>query len=101
MLKSTTATDRSDQTTRWARTAADDALLIENSVVSPFGLLRSTSKYGRSSVAAGTASMVQMTADAGGTENSRAENASRSTVRRISHLPFFGSSPAGSGGRGT
>ncbi len=39
-----------------------DALLTENRVVTPFGLSRSTSKYGSSRVAAGTSSMVQITA---------------------------------------
>src|SRR5260370_4385749 len=65
MLKSSTGTDRSDQITTWTRIAVAEALLTENSVVNPFGLLRSTSKYGSSSVAAGTASIVQITAAAG------------------------------------
>src|SRR5215510_13213689 len=64
MLKSRTGTERSDQTTTWARTAVADALLTENRVVTPFGLSRSTSKYGSNSVAAGTSSIVQMTATA-------------------------------------
>src|SRR5438270_4126052 len=65
MLKSRTGTERSDQITTWTSAAVAEALLTENSVVNPFGLLRSTSKYGNSSVAAGTASMVQITADIG------------------------------------
>src|SRR6185295_13802392 len=65
MLKSSTGTDRSDQTTTWARMAVAEALLIENRVVTPFTLSRSTSKYGRRRVAAGTSSTEQMTALAG------------------------------------
>src|SRR4030095_6115963 len=64
MLKSRTGTDRSDHTTTWARAAVAEALLIENRVVTPLGVVRSTSKYGSSSVAAGTSSMVQITASA-------------------------------------
>src|SRR4030095_7622650 len=62
MLKSSTGTDRSDHTTTWARIAVAEALLTENRVVTPLALDKSTSKYGSSSVAAGTSSMVQMTA---------------------------------------
>src|SRR3954463_9296253 len=63
-----------------------EALFTENRVVSPFGLLRSTSKYGSSSVAAGETSMLQMIADAGTAKASRPESAPRNTVRFISHL---------------
>src|SRR5262245_31063650 len=65
MLKSRTGTERSDQTTTWARMAVADALLTENRVVTPFGLSRSTSKYGSSKVAPGTSSIVQRTAQTG------------------------------------
>ncbi len=60
MLKSNVGTDRSDHKTTWARTAVADALLIENRVLIPFGLFRSTSKYGSNRVAAGTSSIVQI-----------------------------------------
>src|SRR5579862_6779778 len=80
MLKSSTGTDRSDHTTTCTRTAVAEALLTENSVVNPFGLLRSTSKYGNSSVAAGTASMVQMTAPAWPPRASRPKRARLSAV---------------------
>ena len=43
-----------------ASTAVAEALLIENRVLTPFGLFRSTSKYGSSRVAAGTSSIVSM-----------------------------------------
>src|SRR5262249_8487808 len=62
MLKSSTGTERSVQMTTWTSTAVAEALLTENSVVNAFGLLRSTSKYGSSKVAAGTSSIVQITA---------------------------------------
>src|SRR6202035_5895431 len=65
MLKSRTGTDRSDHTTTWARIAVAEALFTENRVVIPFPFARSTSKYGNSKVAAGTSSIVQMTAPAG------------------------------------
>src|SRR6202023_3553926 len=77
MLKSRTGTDRSDQITTWTRIAVAEALLTENKVVNPFGLLRSTSKYGSSSVAAGTSSIVQMTAAAGLETANSATTASR------------------------
>src|SRR6185295_12546368 len=80
MLKSRTGTDRSDQTTTWAKAAVADALLIENRVVTPFGLLRSTSKYGSSSVAAGTSSMVQITASAWPPRAKRPKRARHSAV---------------------
>src|SRR6185436_20438801 len=60
MLKSNVGTERSDHRTTWARMAVAEALLIENRVLMPSALFRSTSKYGRSSVAAGESSMVQM-----------------------------------------
>src|SRR5436305_10511427 len=80
MLKSRTGTERSDQTTTWARTAVAEALLMENRVVSPFGLPRSTSKYGSSSVAAGTSSIVQITASAWPPRASRPKRARHSAV---------------------
>src|SRR6185436_8397298 len=76
MLKSRTGTERSDQTTTWARMAVADALLIENRVVTPFGSSRATSKYGRSRVAAGTSSIVQINALAG-TLNARTARSTR------------------------
>ncbi len=65
MLKSSTGTERSDQTTTCASTAVAEALLTENRVPWPHWFPRSTSKYGSSSVAAGTSSTVQITARAG------------------------------------
>jgi hypothetical protein len=47
-----------------ATAAEAEALLTENRVVIPPELVRSTSKYGTSSVAAGTSSMVQSSATA-------------------------------------
>ena len=41
-MKSSTGTDRSDQTTTWTRTALAEALLIENRVSLPVVLPRST-----------------------------------------------------------
>src|SRR5947208_10607599 len=93
MLKSSTGTDRSDHTVTCASTAVAEALLIENSVVNPFGLLRSTSKYGRSSVAAGTASMVQMTAPAGTTAPMPHSRNTPGTSRFISLPPCLGKQP--------
>src|SRR5580693_6041998 len=93
MLKSSTGTERSDQMTTWTRTAVAEALLTENRVVSPFGSLRSTSKYGSSSVAAGTSSMVQMTAEAGAaTANSEVTASSSTTIRTAR---FISSPPCG------
>src|ERR1700743_760365 len=83
MLKSRTGTDRSDHTTTWARTAVADALLTENRVVNPLGLLRSTSKYGSSSVAAGTASSVQITAETGAAAASNPTNTRPRATRAI------------------
>src|SRR5580693_1133086 len=95
MLKSSTGTERSDQMTTWTRTAVADALLTENSVVNPFGSLRSTSKYGSSSVAAGTSSIVQMTADAGATRASNPTNTRRQLVTRAikPSFPHLGQPP--------
>ena len=45
------------QTVTLARTAVADALLTEKMVLMPWPLSRSTSKYGRSSVAAGLLEM--------------------------------------------
>src|SRR5258708_25517680 len=84
MLKSSTGTDRSDQSTTCTSTAVAEALLTENSVVSPFGVLRSTSKYGSSSVAAGTASMAQITALAGAATDSNPANTRPIAIRDIS-----------------
>src|ERR1700730_6740931 len=80
MLKSSTGTDRSDHMTTWTSTAVAEALLTENRVVSPVGLFRSTSKYGSSSVAAGTASMVQIVATAWPPRASRPMRARLSAV---------------------
>src|ERR1700730_2840638 len=91
MLKSSTGTERSDQMTTWTRIAVAEALLTENKVVNPFGLLRSTSKYGSSSVAAGTSSMVQMTADAGATRASNPTNRRQLETRAIKpSFPLLG-----------
>src|SRR6185295_13147716 len=84
MLKSSTGTDRSDQTTTWARMAVADALLIENRVVTPFGSSRATSKYGRRRVAAGTSSIVQINATACPPRARRANRARHRTVFFIS-----------------
>src|SRR6478672_5678389 len=65
MLKSSTGTERSDHTTTCASTAVAEALLTENTVSIPHMLSRSTSKYGSRRVAAGTASIVQITARPG------------------------------------
>src|ERR1700741_1575637 len=80
MLKSRTGTERSDQTTTWARMAVADALLIENRVVTPFGSSRATSKYGRRRVAAGTSSTVQISAKACPPRARRASRARQSAV---------------------
>src|SRR6185436_14202238 len=80
MLKSRTGTERSDQTTTWARMAVADALLIENRVVTPFGSSRATSKYGRRRVAAGTSSIVQINATAWPPKASRAKSVRQRTV---------------------
>src|SRR5579864_607534 len=88
MLKSSTGTDRSDQTTMCTRMAVAEALLTENSVVNPFGLLRSTSKYGSSSVAAGTASMVQITACAGAATDSNPTNTRPIATRAMCGPPL-------------
>src|SRR6476619_4598161 len=87
MLKSRTGTERSDQTTTWARTAVADALLTENRVVTPFGLSRSTSKYGSNRVAAGTSSIVQISAVAGPVVRTKQNDANRSC------LPSMGGPP--------
>src|SRR6185436_11862775 len=84
MLKSRTGTERSDQTTTWARMAVADALLIENRVVTPFGSSRATSKYGRRRVAAGTSSIVQINATACPPRARRASRARQSAVLFIS-----------------
>src|SRR5688500_1788806 len=52
------------------------ALLTEKIVLTPFGSSRATSKYGRSKVAAGTLSMVPISARAGGPEAARASRSS-------------------------
>src|SRR6185295_10707669 len=64
MLKSRTGTERSDHRTTCAMTAVAFELLTENVVLTPFGRFRSTSKYGRRRVAAGTSSTVQVVAPA-------------------------------------
>src|SRR5713226_3502144 len=89
MLKSSTGTDRSDQSTTCTSTAVAEALLTENSVVNPFGLFRSTSKYGSSSVAAGTASMVQITAVAGAPTDSNPANTRPIAIRDMSGPPLL------------
>src|SRR5258707_10762 len=89
MLKSRTGTDRSDQITTWTKMAVAEALLTENSVVNPFGLLRSTSKYGSSNVAAGTASMVQITALAGAATDSNPANTRPIAIRAMSGPPLL------------
>src|SRR5262245_60753230 len=87
MLKSRTGTDRSDQTTTWARMAVIEALLTENRVVTPFGSLHGeTSKYGSSSVAAGTSSIVQISAEAEPANPSRHSRARQQAVRFIATL---------------
>src|SRR3954468_3500319 len=87
MLKARTGTDRSLQSVMWASTATFEELFTENSVVSPFGSLRSTSKYGSSSVAAGATSTLQRAADAGTAEAAtRNESAPRKTRHFISNL---------------
>src|SRR5258708_3515894 len=88
MLKSRTGTDRSDQITTWTRIAVAEALLTENSVVNPFGLLRSTSKYGSSNVAAGTASTVQITAAAGAAASTNPAITRPRARRAMSRPPF-------------
>src|SRR4051812_22016894 len=62
MLKPRTATERSDQTVTCARTAWGDELLTDNRVVWPLKLLRSTSKNGSSSVAAGSGAVLRVVA---------------------------------------
>src|SRR3954462_6820106 len=87
MLKARTGTDRSLQSVMWASTATLEELFTENRVVSPFGSLRSTSKYGSSSVAAGATSTLQSAADAGTAEAiTRKEKTPRNTRFFISHL---------------
>src|SRR3954447_1888033 len=86
MLKASTGTDRSLQIVTWASTAWADELFTETSVVSPFGLLRSTSKYGSSSVAAGETSMLQRVACAG-TARTMSESTARSTRHFINAPP--------------
>ncbi len=53
-MKSSECCDQSVQSVTWTSVAEAEALLIENSVVTP--LLRSTSKYGRRSVEPGAVS---------------------------------------------
>src|SRR4051794_1669450 len=89
MLKLATGTARSLHTTACARTEAAEALLTEKSVVKPFGSSRFTSKYGRRSVAPGTASTVQRTAAAGAAAARRTASAAppaRIEIRRMSRL---------------
>ena len=62
------------------RTAVADALLIENSVVNPFGLDRSSWKYGSNNVAAGTSSTVQIVATACPLRARRPNSARQSAV---------------------
>src|SRR6185312_7048979 len=99
MLKASTGTDRSLQIVTWASTVWADELFTETSVLSPFGLLRSTSKYGSSSVAAGATSRLQMAADAGTEEVRSIESAPTSTRHFISHLFLLDSSPPRNGQR--
>src|SRR5215472_7814181 len=89
MLKSSTGTERSVQMTTWTRIAVAEALLTENSVVNPFGLLRSTSKYGSSKVAAGTSSIVQMTAAAGAETANSETRASSPTLQTARTARFI------------
>ncbi len=91
MLKSSTGTERSDHNTTWTSAAVAEALLTENRVVSPFGLLRSTSKYGSSKVAAGTSSIVQITAYAWPPRARRPRRARHSAVFFMTdNLPRLG-----------
>src|SRR5947208_16572922 len=90
MLKSSTGTERSVHTTTCASTAVAEALLIESRVLTPFGFPRSTSKYGSSSVAAGTSSTVQRTARAG--TDAKAAAITRTTVSFLMRAPPWESS---------
>src|SRR5689334_9397717 len=56
---------------------------MENSVLTPVVLARSTSKYGRSSVAAGTSSIVQITAALGRAPKRRPTKAKQIEIFRI------------------
>src|SRR5947199_3657146 len=90
MLKSSTGTERSVHTTTCASTAVAEALLIESRVLTPFGLPKSTSKYGSSSVAAGTSSTVHRMAWAG--TDAKAAAISRTTVSFLMRAPPWESS---------
>src|SRR3954452_10611316 len=92
MLKSNTGTERSVHTTTCASTAVAEALLIESRVLIPFGLPKSTSKYGSSNVAAGTSSMVQRMARAGMDMDAKAAATSRTTVSFLIRAPPWESS---------
>src|SRR4051812_24871633 len=87
MLNARTGTDRSLQRVTWASTATFEELFTETSVVSAFGLPRSTSKYGSSSVAAGETSRLQTAAGAGATRAARSRaKVPRATKHFIEHL---------------
>src|SRR5712691_11356008 len=60
---------------------------MENNVVSPVGLLKSTSKYGNNSVAAGTSSMVPITACAAPAHPSTASTSATVSTLFMRDLP--------------
>src|SRR5688500_1203382 len=86
MSKSRVGIDWSVHKVTWATAAEAEALLTENRVVMPSLSSRFTSKYGSSRVAAGTSSMVQISAIAGVARAARAKRATATQIFRTVHL---------------
>ena len=78
-VEANTGMPMSLQTVTCARTAVADALFTENNVFMPWPLSRSTSKYGRSSVAAGRWRLAVELCVSG---SSRGENTAESQAER-------------------
>src|SRR5688572_19693278 len=85
MSKSSVGIDSSVQNVTWATAAEAEALFTENSVVTPWALSRSTSKYGSSRVAAGTSSIVPISATARWVGSKRPQN--RTARARLLLIP--------------